>query len=104
MEISDNRGNRYVTGSFDTAITFAGLPPLTTSGTDMYVAKMDSSGTYEWAIIPSRMLGWNTPMIASDIALDLNGCIYLTGCSATGRCVVTKLDTRGKFIWYLAHQ
>ncbi|HHZ15495.1 MAG TPA: T9SS type A sorting domain-containing protein [Candidatus Cloacimonetes bacterium] len=74
----DNQGNQYICGTFDGLITF-GSHILTSLGGDIYgdifVAKLDPAGNWLWAV---RAGGFFDDM-ASGIALDGSGNIYVTG-------------------------
>ena len=74
----DNQGNQYICGTFDGLVTF-GSHILTSLGGDIYgdifVAKLDPAGNWLWAV---RAGGFFDDM-ASGIALDGSGNIYVTG-------------------------
>jgi hypothetical protein len=105
----DRSGNSYVTGHFMYTATF-GSTQLTSQGSaDVFVAKLDTNGVWEWAVSG----GGSSPDYVCDIALDSNGNTYLTGDfegSATfGADTVTslgnadvfiaKLDQDGAWVW-----
>lgn len=75
----DGSGNIYVAGYFATTTDFdpgAGTANLTTVGaSDIFFAKYDASGTYQWA---SR-IGSSSSDYAQSITVDGNGKIYMTG-------------------------
>jgi len=72
----DDSNNCYVTGYFEGTATF-GSYSLTSSGNkDIYVAKADADGTWQWA---SRAGAANGIDMGRAIAMDGNGNIYVTG-------------------------
>lgn len=67
----DSSGNVFIAGCVQGSVdgqTYAG-------GNDIVIAKYDSSGTKQWA----RLLGTTGSDVASAIALDLSGNVYITG-------------------------
>ncbi len=76
---TDNKGNIYTTGYFSGTTDFdpgAGTVNLTAVGTyDIYVQKLDSTGSYIWAI---QMAGsqWDR---GRSLTIDIKGNIYTTG-------------------------
>ncbi|HKW15274.1 MAG TPA: SBBP repeat-containing protein, partial [Candidatus Krumholzibacteria bacterium] len=112
---TDAAGNIYVTGSFFNSIDFGGGPLFAVGGGNIFVAKFNSAGTYQWA----RRFGHVSPTngVLADgeaIALDTAGNIYLYGVfdgdididgfilGTTGPrdIFLTKLDPTGEAIWY----
>lgn len=75
--ITDNAGEIYITGAYGGAHPFGSiiLTPLG-SGSDAFVAKLDSSGTFIWAKTFGSSTGGDYP---ESIALDALGNIYATG-------------------------
>ncbi len=82
--ITDGSGNIYIAGGFNGTMDAdpgIGVAPLTSfaNSTDIFFAKYDASGNYLWA---KALIGTgdnsNTDM-ATDIALDAAGNIYITG-------------------------
>ncbi len=105
----DSEGNSYVTGFFMYSAMF-GSTQLTSQGfADVFVAKLDTNGVWDWAVSG----GGSQPDYVCDIAVDTNGNIYLTGDfegSATfGSNTITslgdvdvfiaKLDSTGTWVW-----
>lgn len=71
----DALGNTYVTGTFNGSATF-GTDQLASSGSiDVYVAKLDPSGNWLWAV----QGGGVSHDYAYDIAVDAAGNAYITG-------------------------
>jgi hypothetical protein len=75
--VVDSNGSAYVTGgSFLYTITFGTLPGLSNSGyADMFVAKISSTGTWQWA----KTANGASDEIGYGIAVDSSGYVYLTG-------------------------
>lgn len=110
-------GNIYITGWFNGTADFdpgTGTYNLTSSGTsDIYVAKLDAAGNFNWAI----NLGGSGIDAARDIAVDPAGNIYITGnfedtadfdpgigiynltCVGGSDIFVCKLSSSGSLIW-----
>lgn len=113
----DGSGNIYVAGQFIGTADFDPSPAtfaLTSSGSneDIFVAKLDATGDFQWA----RQIGGPSIDYPSDIAADAAGNVYTTGSFVgtvdfdpgaavanlvgTGRCgFVSKLDAAGAYVW-----
>ncbi len=110
----DSAGNSYVAGSFGGIATF-GSTTLPGGISDLVVAKLDSKGSFVWAVKAGELINQES---ARDIALDSVGNSYITGyfgygvpnATATfGTTTLTskgkrdvyaaKLDNAGNFIW-----
>ena len=71
----DNAGNTYVTGYFQETATF-GAYSITSSGSfDIFIAKMDASGNWQWAT-QAGGVGWDSGV---GITIDNAGNTYITG-------------------------
>ena len=71
----DASGNSYVTGDFEGTATF-GATTLTSSGdSDIFIAKLDSSGNWLWA----KKAGGTNYDFGNGIAVDASGNSYVTG-------------------------
>jgi hypothetical protein len=105
----DGSGNIYLTGCFKGMANF-GSTTLTSKGIlDIFVAKMDKSGKFLWAI----SAGGASDDYGISIAVDGSGNSYLTGefegtatfgsttlTSNGGNDIfVAKVDKSGKFVW-----
>ncbi|MDF2436170.1 MAG: hypothetical protein K0Q95_546 [Bacteroidota bacterium] len=120
--IADNSGNVYCTGSFGAATDFdPGTGNYTLSpmswDEDIFISKLDSSGTFVWAKSFGGMAGDN----GNDIALDSSGNVYTVGrfyytadfdpgpgtyhiSSGTGvTCYLNKLDPAGSNVWAIPY-
>ena len=113
----DAAENVYISGSFQGTADFdpgAGIVNLTSAGgTDVFIAKLDSSGGYVWA----RHIGSASSDSANSVTVDSAGNVYLAGVfggtvdfdpgagivnltSAGGTdAFVSKLDSSGGFVW-----
>ncbi|MBK9208838.1 MAG: SBBP repeat-containing protein [Anaerolineales bacterium] len=113
----DGDGNVYTTGSFRGTVDFdpgAGTTNLISAGLDdIFVSKLDSSGSFVWA----KRLGGSSADVAGDIAVDGSGNVYTTGYfggtadfdpgagtadltpAGSNDIFVSKLDSSGNFVW-----
>lgn len=105
----DGSGNVYLTGCFEGAASF-GPFTLTSSGADIFIAKLDPYGTWLWAV---KAGGGGSLETATDIALDAAGNVFVTGyfesAATFGSQTLTslgssdifaaKLDTNGNWLW-----
>lgn len=74
----DNSGNVYVIGYFNGTANFnpGGTATITSAGSsDVFVAKYNSSGTYQWAV----NIGGAGADFGNDIAVDNKGHVYVIG-------------------------
>ncbi len=71
----DNNNNVYVAGFFEHIAGFDNDSITATGGYDLYIAKYNDAGTVQWV----RQAGGGGDDIASDIVVDANGNIYVTG-------------------------
>ncbi len=106
----DSQGNQYITGSFAGTVTF-GSHTLTENGyRDVFVAKLDPSGNWLWAV----HAGGVRTDYGYDIALDGAGNIWVTGSfvheitfgsytltsgSNYSDIFIAKLDPDGNWLW-----
>lgn len=73
----DAAGNAYVTGDYHGTPDFGGHSFTSTAyGVDIFVAKINSSGTWQWAVSAG---GDSEPEKGTDLALDEAGNVYVTG-------------------------
>ena len=113
----DSAGNVYTTGSYQGTVDFdpgPGTYSLTSAGlSDIFVARLDSQGTFVWA----RSLGGILEDQGADIAVDAAGNVYTIGyyqgaadfdpgtgvanLSSAGLSdiFVSKLSSNGDYIW-----
>jgi hypothetical protein len=116
---TDALGNVYSTGAFKGTVDFDpgtgsyNLTSKSVSSNDIYVSKLDSTGTFIWA----KSMGGTSNGTGRSIAVDNCGNVYTTGAFAgttdfdpgsnvynlasTGQydVFVSKLDSSGNFVW-----
>ena len=71
----DGSGNAYVTGYFNDSATFGSYNLTSFGSTDIFVAKINSSGTWLWAV----KAGGTSGDFGYGIAVDVAGNAYVTG-------------------------
>lgn len=108
---TDAAGNTYVLGSFSGSVEVGGTT-LTGSYGDIFVAKLNAAGAYQWLV---RADGVGSKS-GTGIALDASGNVYVTGTFAPGTATfgttvltnagpyttdafVAKLDAAGQWQW-----
>ena len=94
----DSSANVYVTGMFQGTVSFGSID-LTSSGLDIFVAKLDTNGNWLWA----KNAGGTGEDCGYSIALDGSANIYLTGYfEATATFGSAALTSSGDFDIYVA--
>ena len=99
-------GDCYITGTFKGLISFEGTTFEENGFSDLFVAKYDSRGVFQWA----RTAGGDYFTYGLGIALDASGNCYVTGISEDGAsfgaihptgsgAFVAKCDDVGNFLW-----
>lgn len=73
--VADAAGNTYVTGIFRDTLALGTIQLVSTGDYDVYVAKLNAAGEYQWA---AQATG-NAEDTSSDIALDGAGNVYIVG-------------------------
>ena len=107
----DDGGNISITGYFYSTATFGSTYLSATGGYDIFVAKLDTNGTWLWAM----KAGGSSTDYGYGVAMDNNGRVYITGqyySSGTiyfgsltlatysyDEAFVAALDQNGQFIW-----
>jgi hypothetical protein len=71
----DSSGNAYVTGSFEGTITLGSTSLVSSGNYDIFLAKLSSDGSWEWAV----KAGGQTEDHGIGIAVDSSGNAYVTG-------------------------
>ena len=74
----DSSGNIYVAGTFNGNITFGSDTLATTEFDSMFVAKSNSTGTWQWAVQTTNGSG-GVPAPSKRIAIDDDGNVYVAG-------------------------
>jgi hypothetical protein len=111
----DGAGGVYITGVYMKSCTF-GSTVLSSSGkADLFVAKLDTSGSNKWAVSSSAAAGMAA--VGRRLALDSSGNIYVaveiagtvgfgsstvTSIASNGGMAVTKLSSSGSYLWATA--
>jgi hypothetical protein len=108
----DAEGNSYITGVFYDVAHFGNFTLTSIGGPsdpDVFVAKLDTNGNWEWAIRAGGYIG----DAGYGIAVDSNGCSYVTGhfmyiatfgnttltSQGSADVFVAKLDNNGDWQW-----
>lgn len=115
----DASGNIYVSGGFAGSSDFdpgAGSFTMTAAGTDIFVSKLDPSGTFIWA----KKMGGTGSDASYGVAVDASGNVCITGgfsgtadldpgagsytvsSGGMGDIFISKLDASGNFVWATA--
>jgi hypothetical protein len=109
---ADSSGNCYVTGKFDGAAVFGTMSLTSYGGWDIFVAKLDNEGAWQWAV----NAGGSKQDGGASIAVDDEGNCYITGVfydvvwfgnftltsiggPSDPDVFVAKLDTDGNWQW-----
>ena len=105
----DGAGNSYVTGYFNELATFGSYTLTGYGAYDIFVAKLDQNGVWQWA----TKAGGNSGDIGFGIAMDDESNCYVTGSfqdtatfglfsltsSGESDIFVAKLDADGSWVW-----
>ncbi len=96
----DKLGNAYVTGYFSKNAQFGSttLTNFTGENSDMFIAKYDSAGAFQWA----RGIGGNDPEVGNAVAVDAAGNCYVAGKFVLG--VLAKYNTSGTLQWVQSYE
>ena len=96
----DANGNSYVTGYFKETVTFGADTLTSISGSnDVFVAKIDTDGNWQWA----KQAGGSDSDYGSGISVDANGNPYVTGrFKATATFGAFTLTSSGDFDVFVA--
>jgi hypothetical protein len=112
---TDSEGNSYVTGYFSGVATFGSTELTSSGGNDIFVAKLDSNGNWQWA----KQAGGDSDnsVYGSSIVIDSDGNSYVTGAfsgsvifetspsttlisdSGSYDIFVARLDSSGNWLW-----
>jgi peptidoglycan hydrolase-like protein with peptidoglycan-binding domain len=105
----DSSGNSYITGSFLGTVDFGGGNVTSAGSDDIFVLKLNSSGTFQWV----STFGGTSIDVGEDITVDSSGNSYITGwfretvdfgggnvtSAGGGDIFVLKLNSSGTFQW-----
>jgi hypothetical protein len=105
----DSNGNAYIAGIFGGTVDFGGTTLTSAGSADIYVAKVNSSGSFAWA---TRAGGSNSGLV-SGLALDSSGNAYIAGhfqgtanfggttltSAGNWNAYVVKVSNSGSFVW-----
>jgi len=105
----DSSGNSYITGYFNGTVDFGGGDVTSAGDSDIFVLKLDSSGTFQWV----KTFGSASSDYGHAIAVDSSGNSYITGyfngtvdfgggditSAGSSDIFVLKLDSSGTFQW-----
>ena len=107
--ITDATGNTFVTGSFNGTATFGNYSLTSDGGCDVFVAKIDANGIWQWA----TKAGGNDNNAGGGITIDAAGNTFVTGrfigtatfgnysltSDGGGDVFVAKMDANGNWQW-----
>ncbi len=91
--VVDGAGDTYITGSFDSTITFGSLTLASKGGGDIFVAKLDKKGAWSWAASG----GGKGKDLGDRLAAHSSGNIFITGTVSSGKSTfgTLTLSTKG---------
>ena len=76
----DSSSNVYITGYFQGTVNFGSGNITAAGGSDIFVLKLDSSGTFQWVYTAGGIAGTNLSSdVGYGIAVDSSGNIYTAG-------------------------
>jgi hypothetical protein len=76
---TDNLGNVFVTGTFDSTITFGAYTLIDTTGLSMFIVKYDALGNVLWANNVMGLTNMFGGYQGCDITTDAQGNVYMIG-------------------------
>gem|GEM_PF-702284 len=105
----DDSGNSYVIGKFENTATFGSYSLTSYGGMDIFIAKSDANGNWQWA----TKAGGTAHEQGNGITIDNAGNTYVTGCfrgtstfgSYSLTCIggmdifIAKIDVNGNWQW-----
>ncbi len=110
--LADGSGNTYLTGQFTETATFGSHTLSSKGGFDVFIAKLDNTGTFVWAHgfgSAGNDRGWSMAVDKSGnviVAGDFQGAMVVAGTTLAGPGVtgkddifMVKLDKAGAFVW-----
>ncbi len=108
--IVDSVGNSFITGIFEDTATFGSIALTSSGGYDVFIAKLNSNGDWQWA----EKAGGSSNEIGYGISIDSNGNSYVTGIfsgtatfdsdtltssGASNDIFISKLNSNGDWQW-----
>ena len=106
----DLSGNAYVTGMINGTVTFGSINLVSNGYYDIFIAKLSSSGSWQWAV----SVGGQSPDYGRGIAVDSSGNVYVTGgfngtvnfgdtvlTSTEDDAFIAKLSSSGSWQWVI---
>jgi hypothetical protein len=72
----DNNDNRIIVGNFYDSASFGATKLHSYNRVDMYIAKLNSTGVFQWA---KHIGGWDVSETALDVDTDPSGSAYMAG-------------------------
>jgi peptidoglycan hydrolase-like protein with peptidoglycan-binding domain len=105
----DSSGNSYITGYFEGTVDFGGGNVTSAGSADIFVLKLNSSGTFQWV----NTYGGSAFDVGMDITVDSSGNSYITGyfegtvdfgagnvtSAGAADIFILKLNSSGAFQW-----
>jgi len=111
--VLDEYGNSYITGYFAGTATFGSYSITSNGNNDIYVAKMDANGNWQWVTQAGGSISDFFWEYGRGITIDNNENTYITGffrgtaifgsdsltCSGDRDIFVAKMDPNGNWLW-----
>ncbi|MCB9637912.1 MAG: hypothetical protein H6727_03295 [Myxococcales bacterium] len=72
----DAQGDAYLVGNFTQSVSFGSTTLTASSMSDYFVAKIDGSGQWQWAIQSGNAV---LSVLGLNVAVDANGMLFITG-------------------------
>jgi len=95
--VADAAGNSYLTGTFSDSVQIGGRTLTSAGATDIFIAKVNGTGAVLWA----KSYGGADTDVATGIAVDGNGNVYVTGYfyGSDLESYILKYNGYGAFQW-----
>ena len=95
----DSSGNAYVTGTFQGTAAFGNFDLTSQGSYDFFVAKLNSTGSWQWAV----EAGGTSGDYGNGIAVDSSGNVYVTGGFSSAAFGPTNLAANGSKDIFVAY-
>ena len=93
----DSSSNVYITGYFQGTVDFGNGDITASGGSDIFVLKLDSSGTFQWVYTAGGIAGTSLSSdVGYGIAVDSSGNIYTAGVFIDNIELTTGVNIEGK--------